>query len=843
MNEKDEARRQPDPEAEQIKQSDSNTHPDICNPSTEPTAIQGTTMNNAIEKFRQAIANSGITPPDEIEPDGRVHRFSSNGKHGDDAGWYFLFVDGTPAGRYGCWRQGSSESWSAKAHHEMTQAEKDAYKKRSAEIKELRNIDDQKRQEQARREVAEKWQSASTVTSHPYLTKKGVQSYDLRCHDTNLLIPMRDKHGVLQSIQSIAPDGGRKFHYGGIVKGCYFTIGKEFTSIVICEGYATGASIHEATGLAVVVAFTAGNLSAVAVEIREKYPEARVIVAADDDWITENNPGVTQAKAAACTIEGLLATPVFPADRGEKHTDFNDLHMLVGLEAVKRDIDAAETVLVQEGSMGVWAELLPLTTSYEPETYPLEALPSIVRDAIDEVFGFVKAPIPLIATSALAAMSLAIQAHVDVERAEGLTGPTSLFLIAIADSGERKSTCDGYFMKAIREFESKAQLDSKPLLREYRSAYEAWEMQRNGIKEKIKRGAKDSKQDPKLLNELKSLDDQEPKEPKVCRLTYSDITPEELARKLSLEWPSGGVVSSEAGTVLGGHSMEKSSAMRNMALLNQLWDGGVISVDRKTSVSFSVHGARLVMALQVQEAALRSFVDGSKGLARGIGFLARFLVSWPTSTQGNRLFTEPPKNWPKLEVFNERLNEILNIPLPIDESGGLQPKLLKFSDDAKKIWIALHDNIEILLSAHGELCDVRDVASKTADNAARLAAIFHVFSGGTGAIAADSMKSAGLIAVWHLYESRRFLGAMDLSPEQANMIAMEKWLIKRCKHDSLSSISVRSVQQNCPNKLRKKELTDSAIDSLVELGRVRRSKIDGSDAIEINPKLLGGSEL
>ena len=99
-----------------------------------------------------------------------------------------------------------------------------------------------------------------------------------------------------------------------------------------------------------------------------------------------------------------------------------------------------------------WPEPLPLVAKVEPEPYPLDALPLPIRAAVEEVAGFVKAPVPMVASSALVALSLAIQAHVDAKRAEKLHGPVGLFLLTIADSGERKSTCDGFFTRAIRGY-------------------------------------------------------------------------------------------------------------------------------------------------------------------------------------------------------------------------------------------------------------------------------------------------------------------------------------------------------------------------------------------------------
>lgn len=129
------------------------------------------------------------------------------------------------------------------------------------------------------------------------------------------------------------------------------------------------------------------------------------------------------------------------------------------------------------------------------------------------------------------------------------------------------------------------------------------------------------------------------------------------------------------------------------------------------------------MALQVQEPTLREFFARSGALARGTGFLARFLVTWPESTQGHRPFTEAPANWPHLAASHQRIAAILANPTPMDEEGALSPALMMLAPDAKKAWVEFHDAVESELASGGELYDVRDLASKTADNAVRLAAL------------------------------------------------------------------------------------------------------------------------
>lgn len=791
-------------------------------------------MGDPIPQFTAAIAAAGLIPPDVIHADGKLHRFNTSGKRGDDTGWYVLHLDGVPAGVFGCWRLGISETWCGKPDSAMTVMEREAHRQRIKAMQAQREADEAAKHQAAANETARRWQDAQTCTEHPYLTTKGVLAHGVRSDASGaLLVPMRDTAGTLHSLQTIAPDGEKRFLSGGRVKGCYHAIGKpKGGALIVCEGYATGASIHEATRQAVAVAFNAGNLMAVALDLRDKYPALKIVVAADDDHQTQGNPGITKATAAAQAVDGVVAVPDFGAHRPDRATDFNDLAQTAGLDAVRRCIEAAQAVA------STWPEPQPLIAQLEPEEYPLDALPAMVRRAVLEVAGFVKAPVPLIATSALAALSLAIQAHVDVERAEKLNGPTGLFLLAVADSGERKSTCDGFFTRSIKDFEAKQQEDMKPHIQDFKSAFTAWEAQRSGLKEKIKALSKDGKPCKAQVQELHELDKDEPTPPKVPRLIYGDATPEALAYALAKQWPSGGVVSSEAGSVFGSHGMGKESAMRNLAMLNQLWDGASLPIERRSTESFTVRGARLTMALQVQESTLRAFFDSTKGLARGTGFLARFLVSWPRSTQGTRHFTEAPDHWPSLAAFNDRLAAVLNRPVPMDEDGGLTPAMLTLSPEAKAAWVAFHDAIEAELSTGGELHDVRDVASKTADNAARLAALLHTFTGSIGPIDLEAMESAARIAAWHLHEARRFLGELAMPAELANPMRLEAWMLDYCHREGTHSVPTREIQRCGPNGLRDKAVIEAAIKELADLGRAMLVTEGKKKSVRLNPALL-----
>jgi putative DNA primase/helicase len=814
-------------------------------------------MRDIANQFRDAIQATGLVAPDEIKADGMLHRFASSNKRDDDAGWYSLHGDGIPAGAFGDWRTGIHETWRADIGRKLTSAEEASYRAKVEAMRRDREAEKARVQAEAANKARVIWEAAKPAPAdHPYLVRKGCKPSGARLHNDVLVIPMR-AGGEIHSLQFIGPDGEKRFLTGGRVAGCYFSIGSPQGAAALCiaEGFATGATIHEATGYPVAVAFNAGNLGPVARAMRERFADIPLIICADDDAATEGNPGITKATEAAQSVGGLMAIPDFGENRPDGATDFNDLYQAHGQEAVERAVANASASARTEhqnsdgnapagdADSNEWPEPQPLTAKVEPEDYPMDALPDAIRAAVIEVQGFTKAPVPMVASSALAALSLAIQAYADVKRAEKLTGPVGLFLLTIADSGERKSTCDGFFTKAIRDYEAQQAEAAKPIVKVYKAAIEAWEAERDGIISAIKQAGKTAKpvngKDIKVLRaELADHQHRQPEPPRIPRLIYADATPEALAYAMANQWPSGGVVSAEGGIVFGSHGMGKDSVMRNLAMLNQLWDGNSLTIDRRTSESFTVEGARLTVALQVQEPMLREFFTRSGTLARGSGFLARFLVAWPESTQGFRPFTEAPENWPHLAAFNRRITAILDQPVPIDGDGALAPPMLAMTQEAKTAWIEYHNAIEGELASGGELYDVRDVASKSADNAARLAALFQIFEGTGGAIGVDAFESASRIAAWHLNESRRFFGELALPAELADAVRLDTWLIAYCRRERTHLVPIAKLQQGGPGGLRSKATIETALRELEDAGRARLVRDGKRKLIAVNPALV-----
>ena len=309
-----------------------------------------------IEQFREAIISAGLEPPDRIEM-GKFIRFPGAGKNGRNrAGWCQLFPDGC-GGIFGDWATGLNQTWQAKRDKPYTAQDRTEFDRMVKEAR--RQAEEQRKKEQAAaaakaRKRIEKAPEASP--SHPYLARKGIGAHQgVRQEGELLLIPMIGPAGDLLAVQEIDQNGGKMFWPAGCTtKGAMFKIGSDPAPgepVLVCEGFATGAAIHEATGHQVIVAFTANNLERVARAARDQYPDRPITLCGDDDAETEGNPGITAATAAAQAVGGKLAVP----GMGKK-ADFWDLRAERGEESVRAAMAAAVEITAgtehQDGAAG-----------------------------------------------------------------------------------------------------------------------------------------------------------------------------------------------------------------------------------------------------------------------------------------------------------------------------------------------------------------------------------------------------------------------------------------------------------------------------------------------------------
>lgn len=326
-------------------------------------------FSQAVEGFRDALAASGLGRP-EIITDGRIHRFDlPDEKGGKKGGWYVYYMDDNPcpAGAFGAWKHDFHETWSSKANWELSTQERDLL---TEHLRQARTVRDEER----RREADEAASTATAILAaspeasddHPYLQRKQVRAFGLKLGERNtLLAPMFDTAGQIRGLQRIKADGEKLFLKGVDPKGAFGWIEGDKSTVYIAEGYATGASVHMATGQAVALAFNAGNLEPAAQAIKEVFPKAKIIIAADNDrWTTKQdgvtpwNVGVEKAHKAAEAVGAQCVIPEF-RDLSTTPKDFNDLHALEGLEAVRMQAKGYSTRITDYGLAQLNGRVVP----------------------------------------------------------------------------------------------------------------------------------------------------------------------------------------------------------------------------------------------------------------------------------------------------------------------------------------------------------------------------------------------------------------------------------------------------------------------------------------------------
>jgi phage/plasmid primase-like uncharacterized protein len=315
------------------------------------------------QEFRLAIVNAGITPPEQIIDDGKLHRFPTNEKAGNKDGWYVLHSDGVPNGQFGCWRSGIESAWKSDLGRPYTAEELERLKEQSAKISVQRQIE----RKEAQLRAKSIWDKTTEAIDHPYIVKKGIKPYIARQYMDTLVIPLYQQKEIA-SLQFINKDSEKQFLKGGTISGSYCEIGTivEPSPICICEGYATGATIHEATSYPVIVAFNAGNLSKVAKIVKAQYPNFDLIIAGDDDFQNEKNPGKKAATEAAHSTQARLIFPTFAEPRAAGQTDFNDMAQSQGLfsvgmlfqDALKQDPVGPKKFSLQQFSLNGQSEAM-----------------------------------------------------------------------------------------------------------------------------------------------------------------------------------------------------------------------------------------------------------------------------------------------------------------------------------------------------------------------------------------------------------------------------------------------------------------------------------------------------
>lgn len=311
---------------------------------------------SAEQEFAQKLEGFGFELNGLPIMDGTIQRVPLQGRGaGNRDGAYCGYSDGIPAGWAQDYSTGEKIRFVATGHVLSDEEKAHQQAERAQKLQERENERLHVQNEIGDQSFLE-YEKGQEIASHPYLENKGIEPVGIRVNEKNqLLIPVRNTDEQIRGIQYINEDGSKYFKTGMEKKGNFCMInphqndpaqlGKEPAQILICEGYATAVSLHEATGLHVAVAFDSGNLEAVAKNIRARNPNSVLIICADNDHSKEVNVGLEKATITAKAVYAILKTPAFTlAEKAKGLTDFNDLHKSQGIEAVKNQLGLEKQV-------------------------------------------------------------------------------------------------------------------------------------------------------------------------------------------------------------------------------------------------------------------------------------------------------------------------------------------------------------------------------------------------------------------------------------------------------------------------------------------------------------------
>lgn len=391
--------------------------------------------------------------------------------------------------------------------------------------------------------------------------------------------------------------------------------------------------------------------------------------------------------------------------------------------------------------------------------FPMEALAGL-RDAAEAIQMRTQAPAAICAQAVLAAATLAVQAHRDVELPGAGRRPLTGLFASVAESGERKTSVDRLALAPVYRVEEQWRESREAEMRAYANDLDAFKGAREAAKKK-------SRGDRAAIREALNAIGAEPKPPPQAMLLVEDFSPEALVLHLRDSRPWAGIFTAEGGVLVGGHAFSEEKAMQTAALLNALWDGSPIRRARVLTGNAFLPGRRCSAHVMMQRVVAERLLGNT--MLDGIGMLARMLIVEPESTVGTRLFREPPAQCAiALRDYADLLTALLTKP-PVtkaDAADVLDPPAMTLSDSAKTMWTGFHDTVEPALRDGGELYAIRAFGAKMAEHAGRLAAVLTVYDDRDAMVVPAEAMAAGIALAQHYAaELLRLHGGASIAPD------------------------------------------------------------------------------
>ena len=694
---------------------------------------------DAMHQFESAIQAAGLVTPDVIEPDGEIHRFSSSGKRGDDAGWYVLHIDGIPSGHFGDWRTGVDQSWRSDIGRPLTPTEQSAHRARQDAIRHQRHAEEAQRHTDAARKAASLWKSASPAgNDHPYLVRKKVCPVaTIREIETSvaakilgyaprskgqfltgrlLIVPVKIGN-TLSTCELIDGDGRKSAIYGGAKSGGYWASqalpdhdGPE--PLQIGEGVVTALSSMESNGHISTAALSSGNLSAVAKRMRELYPKRPLIILAE--LLRTSNEPDPHAVEAARSVAGFLAIPDFGKDRPDGATDFNDMIVLCGMDAVQKAIASAKSPSTSEllpeeivttgveSASATWLEPLPIPCSLLPvDAFSNDLLPASLRPWVTDIAERMQCPPDFPAVGAMVALSSVIgrKTCIRPKKFDDWQVIPNLWGAIVGRPGVMKSPALSEVMKPLDRLSSKARELHSALLRNHEIQSKLECMAGKTVEEQAQKLVKQGKKDEAEQLLIAATDATDVVSPVLRRYKVTDASVEALGEIL-IENPFGTLAyRDELNGLL--RSLDKEGQEGARAFYLQGYDGNQsYTFDRITrGRDLEIPAVCIAMLGGIQPGKLQAYIhDAVRGGAGDDGLLQRFgLLVWPDINGEWRNVDRWPDTPARTDAF-ETFQRLDAIEPSIDsETGKHVPAEFHFSAEAQVLFEEWRHDFETAL--------------------------------------------------------------------------------------------------------------------------------------------------
>jgi hypothetical protein len=372
----------------------------------------------------------------------------------------------------------------------------------------------------------------------------------------------------------------------------------------------------------------------------------------------------------------------------------------------------------------------------------------------------------------IAGMATACQGLFDVKLPTGQCRPTSLNLIGIAESGERKSTVDGLVFAPLYERDCRKAKAFQAELDNYQTERELWEAHGQGLRNRLAKAVSKGESTEAIQAEMAHHAKLRPKKPRLRRFMRQNITPRAIMDALHGDGESIAITTDE------GQVMFKGETMSQLGLLNKAWDGApMLTLDRADFDHVLVMNPRVTISVMTQKSVLQAYLARHGEIAKGSGHWARYLVGWPDSMKGFRSVNTDELLWESLPLYQARMQELLEKYDSITASGEPKREVVEFSEDARARWFDLARQTEWMLRPGDYLHDIHDFASKIMELLGRVAAVFHCYNGEEGKVSLDTLERAFRVVQWHLEEYKRlFSPQFALAQDQIDAQAVFKYL-------------------------------------------------------------------